>query len=364
MHATVAAAESAGESPRRETIPFTFTGTGAEYFRIWIVNLLLTLVTVGIYSAWAKVRRLRYFYGNTSIAGSAFEYHGKPLQILKGRLIAVAALILYSLATQVWPLTGLVLVPLLLIAIPWIVVRSRMFQMQMTSWRNIRFRFHGTYGGAAAVYLGWTFLAAITFYIMTPHLLYKRVRFLLGNTSYGSQRFEFQKTVGPYYALYYLTLLLALGAFIAAILLGFMLAGIFGLGMGITQAPAPNSVALIALGLVLAGVFIVTLVPIIAFFERRFVNTSLDGLRIGPHTVHCQLETNRLAGIYITNLLGMIVTLGLFYPWARIRRMRYQFESMSVETVGSLDRFVAAADQSTSATGEELGEFFDVDFGF
>jgi uncharacterized membrane protein YjgN (DUF898 family) len=39
-----------------------FTGRGGEYFGVWIVNLLLTIVTLGIYSPWAKVRRLQYFY--------------------------------------------------------------------------------------------------------------------------------------------------------------------------------------------------------------------------------------------------------------------------------------------------------------
>lgn len=52
-------------------VPIEFTGSGSEYFRIWIVNLLLTLVTLGIYYPWAKVRRLRYFYGNTLVAGHA-----------------------------------------------------------------------------------------------------------------------------------------------------------------------------------------------------------------------------------------------------------------------------------------------------
>jgi uncharacterized membrane protein YjgN (DUF898 family) len=66
----------------RVHIPFEFRGSGAEYFRIWIVNLLLTIVTLGIYSAWAKVRRLRYFYGNTYLDGHSFEFHGRPLAIL------------------------------------------------------------------------------------------------------------------------------------------------------------------------------------------------------------------------------------------------------------------------------------------
>jgi uncharacterized membrane protein YjgN (DUF898 family) len=70
-------------------VPVRFTGSGAEYFGIWIVNLLLTIVTIGIYSAWAKVRKKRYFYAHTKIDGDSFEYRGKPIAIQKGRIIAV-----------------------------------------------------------------------------------------------------------------------------------------------------------------------------------------------------------------------------------------------------------------------------------
>ena len=65
---------SASRSASRVDLPFEFRGNGGEYFRIWIVNLLLTIVTLGIYSAWAKVRRLRYFYGNTYLDGHPFEF--------------------------------------------------------------------------------------------------------------------------------------------------------------------------------------------------------------------------------------------------------------------------------------------------
>ncbi|MGA3159250.1 MAG: DUF898 family protein, partial [Steroidobacteraceae bacterium] len=55
--------------PPAVLFPAEFRGEGGEYFRIWIVNLLLTLLTLGIYSAWAKVRKQRYLYSNTSVAG-------------------------------------------------------------------------------------------------------------------------------------------------------------------------------------------------------------------------------------------------------------------------------------------------------
>jgi uncharacterized membrane protein YjgN (DUF898 family) len=74
--------------PLPETLGFTFSGSGKEYFRIWIVNLFLTVATLGIYSAWAKVRRLRYFDRNTHLAGAVFDFRGDPKAILRGRRAA------------------------------------------------------------------------------------------------------------------------------------------------------------------------------------------------------------------------------------------------------------------------------------
>ena len=101
------AATATQETTRK--VPFQFHGDGTEYFRIWIVNLLLTIVTLGIYSAWAKVRSKRYFYGNTELAGDRFDYLASPIAILKGRLIAVAALVAYTLTSMFAPLASIVL---------------------------------------------------------------------------------------------------------------------------------------------------------------------------------------------------------------------------------------------------------------
>ncbi len=35
-----------------------FSGRGSEFFGIWIVNVLLSILTLGIYSAWAKSQNL------------------------------------------------------------------------------------------------------------------------------------------------------------------------------------------------------------------------------------------------------------------------------------------------------------------
>src|SRR5271169_4981058 len=95
------AAQSASTVPSpHQPEPLRFTGTGGEYFGIWIVNLLLTIVTLGIYSAWAKVRRLQYFYRHTTVAGSSFDFHGSPMRILIGRVIAFAMLLAYNYSVR------------------------------------------------------------------------------------------------------------------------------------------------------------------------------------------------------------------------------------------------------------------------
>jgi uncharacterized membrane protein YjgN (DUF898 family) len=112
-----------GQQPL-QAMQFEFNGTALRYFGIWIVNLLLTIFTLGIYSAWAKVRTRRYFYGNTLLDGSPFDYLANLISILKGWGIAVVVLLAYNLLTNVFPVTSLLLVPLMLIVLPWVIVRA------------------------------------------------------------------------------------------------------------------------------------------------------------------------------------------------------------------------------------------------
>ncbi len=118
-----------------------FSGKGKEYFGIWIVNILLSVITLGIYSAWAKVRNKRYFYGHTSIAGDSFEYHGQPMQILKGRIIAVVCVVIWSVSEQVSPLLSLGLIVAFVLLLPLLSRSNARFDSAMTSFRNVHFSF-------------------------------------------------------------------------------------------------------------------------------------------------------------------------------------------------------------------------------
>ena len=94
---------------------FQFHGRGGEYFGIWIVNILLTIVTLGLYSPWAHVRNKQYFYGNTDLAGERFEYLATGKQIFLGRLIAGVLFVTYVLLSNSMPVISFAIVVLMIL---------------------------------------------------------------------------------------------------------------------------------------------------------------------------------------------------------------------------------------------------------
>ena len=355
---------------------FEFRGNGGEYFRIWIVNLALSIVTLGIYSAWAKVRRLKYFYGNTVLAGSSFGYHADPVKILKGRLIAVAFFVFYSFAGEISVVLGALAAVALFIGIPWIVVRSRMFMMRMSSYRNIRFGFDQDYGGAVKVFVGIGMLVGLTLGTLFPYWEKRRWEFLVGKSRYGRTAFVPSFGTGAFYALYGKAFLVLLGAFM---LLLAPIAALFAVGASFlpdlreilssmetapTQAAdAPDMAAVLAIA---GGAYLVMIPVFIAFgayVQKHVLNTVYSNTALGPHRLLSTLRFRSLFWLYLSNTFLIILTVGLFIPWAQVRAARYRAQCLTLETAGSLDDFIANELEAGNATGDELGEFFDVDLG-
>jgi uncharacterized membrane protein YjgN (DUF898 family) len=197
-----------------------FTGKASEYFGIWIVNLLLTILTLGIYSAWAKVRRKKYFYNNTLIDNVGFDYHAKPIAILKGRIIAFIFFVGYAFGGEINVFVPIVFVLLFFLALPWLVVRSSIFNARNTSHRGLRFDFTGKVGEAALVFILLPIVTVLSLYLALPYMSHQKNKFMMSNYRFGLSQFEMKAKVGSFYKVYliiFIPVIIAVIGIIAAI---------------------------------------------------------------------------------------------------------------------------------------------------
>lgn len=347
-------------APQKHQIEFT--GNGGEYFRIWIVNLALTIVTLGIYSAWAKVRRLQYFYRNTSLAGGSFDYHGDPMAILKGRLIGVGLLLIYNVTAGLDSMLGLAVLAVLIVIFPWLLQRSLCFRLANSSYRGLRFRFDGTPGGAYQAFLLWPALGYATLGLLMPFAHQRIKAYQHGNSRYGTAPFAFNAGVGGFFGIYFKMLLMLVVPVILAIALG----GIQMLELvGTPGLPKDQQLALIgALFMAVLGFYLLVFLFIGPWFAARMQNLVWNGTAIGPHGFASHVSARGLLAIYLTNFLGILFTLGLYKPFADIRLAKYRLEHMMLLAEGDLDEFIADQTQNVGATGEETAEVFDLDISF
>lgn len=351
-------------SPR--TLRFSFTGTAREYFGIWIVNTLLKIITLGIYSAWAKVRKRRYFYGCTRLNGSTFDYLADPMALFRGWLIGAAFFILYTIGTRVSPLLASLLGMIFFAAMPWLIVRSKMFNQRNSAHRNIRFNFVPKYDEAYLVFAGLPILLPFTLGLLFPYLVYRQKRFLVEYSEYGRSGFSFDASVKEYYLVFlkavgwFLLLLLAFGVgayFLSATVREFS-------PLLFDNGEASSETIKRGVGILVAAAFIS--INLIYLYFAIYVQTELANLtwnstRIRDNRFVSTLRVRDMAWLYLSSAVAIFLSLGLLIPWAAVRLTRYRVENLSLQVTGDLETFMAVTPAEIGSAGEEIGDIFGVD---
>jgi uncharacterized membrane protein YjgN (DUF898 family) len=349
-------ATAAMQPPRPRILAFAFQGTAGEYFGIWIVNTLLKLVTLGGYTAWAKVRQRRFFYGNTTLHGEPFEYTADPWALFKGWLIGAGAFLLYIIGGSLSPLLSIVIGLIVFLAIPWLVVRSRMFNSRNSTFRNIPFSFRPEYRQAYLVFAGLPILTPFTLGLLIPYMIYRQRKFLVENSSFGATPFIFTASVKDFYRLFGRFLLIFL------LLIGVVVALAFALGSGGLVGAAGNAKAKLGLlGLLPMVSFAVIYFFIAIYMQTTLANLTWNATTVGGNLFSSTLRSRDMVWIYFSNMLAIVCSFGLLIPWAKVRLACYRFERLSLTTTTGLDNFVAAAKtREVGAAGEEIGDIFGV----
>lgn len=338
----------------------TFSGDAGEFFRIWIVNVFLTVVTLGVYNAWAKVRTRRYFYAHTSLAGHAFDYLARPLAILKGNLVVGAGFAAYLLVQRLWPELAYVALGLYALVFPFLVFQTLRFRAHYSAYRGVRFRFVGTLGEAYRSYLFWPLAVPLTLGLAYPLVAFKQRRFYAANMAFGGTINRFTGTSGTFYGIYGSALgIVALGVggvLGAAFLFPSMAYAVNSAGGGPTPVVAMvvlTYLAVIFLGVLLQG-----------FIYARVGNYTWAHSTLGQVRFTSTLRARDLLGVRLSNLLAVLFSLGLLIPWAKVRYTRYVLAHLSVTVESDLDGFLAAKGRGQSALGDAAADLLDFDVGF
>jgi uncharacterized membrane protein YjgN (DUF898 family) len=365
--------------------PLVFDGTGAEYFRLWAVHLLLTLLSLGVYSAWAKVRKARWFAQHTVLMGDRFDYHGEPWRVLLGRVLALLLVLGWSWAFDLAFWAGIAMLVLLCGLGPVLFASAQRFRLSNTSWRGLRFGHevskHRAYAVCVPLLLLWTsgtvlsayaaqqgsftqlpgwsvpVLSAVTFLAFPwAHARLKHLQH--AHASFGSWRFDFSPVTAGFYGLYALGVVL----FIAAAAL--LMLAVFAIQSASGERPSAGVPLLLTLVPMLLLLWLLSW-PYLAARQQQLVwhATRLNStLRF-----ESSIQGRRLQGLIFRQTALVLLTFGLYWPFAVVAIARYRVECLSVVSDGvriSEARVPARQAVEQRATGDAAAEGFGLDLGW
>ncbi|WP_255356660.1 YjgN family protein [Thioclava sp. SK-1] len=330
-----------------------FSGSARTFFGIWIVNVLLSALTLGIYSAWAKVRTRQYFYQNTTVGDRRFDYHATGGQIFKGRLIVVLGLILLQI-----PLINIVLLLALIVMVPWLLNRSIAFNARMTSFSGVRFGFSGTYWGAFKSYLLYPILSVFTAYTTLPIVIRAQHRYYVNGHRLGQAGFAFNSPLKPFYTAFGIAIGWAVFAVLVLGAIGFVTGALAPLFDPYGMQPMFVPVAFLWVA------FIVAFLPAGFIYSalirnQVYASTQLDG----AHQFRSTVRPFVLMTLAVSNALAIICSLGFATPWAHIRMARYLADNTIILAAGTMDEFVDTQEGAGSAIGDAYTDIEGIDLG-
>jgi uncharacterized membrane protein YjgN (DUF898 family) len=310
----------------RESRHLSFHGTGGQLFGIYLLNTLLTIFTLGLYSFWGKTKVRAYLWGKTQLEEDRFVYHGTGRELLNGAFKAMLVFgfpltLLNTLPKFLEPkeiLEPVVLVltyATILVFFPVALVGARRYRFSRTSWRGIHFSFRGKIWDFLRLFLRGSVLTFLTLGLYYPFFDTQRHGFMVSNSYFGSKPFRFDGAGRDLFKAYLLALLLF----------------------------APT------LGLYWFW--------FMAKKQRYFWEHShLD-------TIHFRstVTGGRLLAFHLGNFFLLILTLGLAWSWVMIRKIRFNFAYLTLEGVMDPAKVRQEA-QAASATGDALAGFMDASF--
>lgn len=398
-----------------DAYPLEFTGSGGEYFRVWIVNVLLSIVTLGFYTPWARKRTAQYFYSHTLVAGSPLEFTAQQRRMVMGFVLLVMITLAYNIAARTGQDTtvGLFLLGGAVLA-PFIWASAMRFRLGATRWRGLRLQFTA---GWKEVYLAsWpVFALALVWFgvffgmqmlapeladtlqavesearkprmpTITPAMIglvvlglvltvlcfirleYNYKSLLVLRAQVGNERGRWK----PVYMDFVKVWLATVAVFIVTVVV-MWIAVLVAAGSSIAMLVASAGKGLglwlfvIIIAAFVGGIFLMFLAsaPARAYREARMFQLMWNNIGVS-HLARfkCHMTSGSYVWLRIKNMFLTLVTLGLYRPFARVSEYRMKVQSVTLHVKGGVEQVagVMVRQQAQGGLGDALADAAGLD---
>ena len=343
---------------------FEFHGSWREYAPIAFSNLLLTIVTLGIYRFWATARTRRYLWSRTRFIDERFEWAGTGMELFKGALIVFfligLPLVGFNFLIQRMVLNGNALAAGALgigffLLIYWLVgvarFRSLRYRLARTRWRAIRGGSDDSGMRFGVSYMWKNFVGTIALGLLIPWSMVSLWNERWRAMSFGPYKFEaagrVEGLMGRFLLCYAAPFLGMIAAFAILIPLAFT-----GGNSRSGAAPALASVATIILVYFSFGV--VVLAYYAKFFRQMVNGTSLHTLTFG-----FTASTKDWLKLFLGDVALVVATLGVGSIFLNYRHWSFGVRHLHVYGSVEVDHLTQPTTPELSQ-GEGLLDAFDM----
>jgi uncharacterized membrane protein YjgN (DUF898 family) len=319
----------------------SFRGSDKMLFKIWVTNLLFIICTLGIYYPWGRARMKKYIYSSTYLGDCNFEFYGTGKQMFFGLLkflvvIAFIYLAMIAVFKQIYLIMPEKFVEFenlfgLLILVPYAPVvalfihGARKYGMAKTTYRGIRFGYRGRKKSLASLMFGNALLTAITFGFYYPWTINNVRKYTYCNTKFGNVKFNFNGEGYSYACRFF-------GGWILCFC---------------------------------------TLFIYYFSFKKNLFNFFYENMSFNKGEQFVKVKSNATDGKFFKLIAGnwliILLTLGLGYPFAKARSMRFIADNLELIGNLDLDSVIQSEENYSDATGEaetdinDSTDFFDLD---
>jgi len=300
-------------------------GQGTELFTIFIVNLLLKILTLGIYHFWAKTRVRRYLWSQTEVDGERLEYHGRGLELCYGFVLALVMMVSLILATvlvgtalssidpKLAPLATILLYLTMVVLMGMGMYGAHRYLMSRTALRGVRFGQSGSPVKYGFMLLGYGVLNLLTLFLFLPVARERMRSYQMNNCWYGDEQFVYDGQARELFGKYLICWLL----------------------------------------------MIPTLSLSWLWFRAAELRHTAEHTRLRGVQFSSDITGGKLFWLHFSNFLILVFTLGLGFPWVILRSVKLSVTHLQLH--GELDYHrITQTQQVRPATGDGLVEVFDM----